>query len=398
MKDQEIKGGIMGSPFKLWRKLKKAIVGSELEKFIFWNHELCPGLLWRIPDPLVKNRTDVMAKAIPTTPEKMEKAYGFVVMEYEKAIFLQKGQFIDECESGYYQLEKDARVPGTEIVWIDTREMKVKWGISETLTLDNIMIGAYGTSIIKINNPKNFILNVISAKRQLDPENVENWIKDALRSAIAETFSKMEIVTLHREHDVVLAAVKGGLQSIFLHWGVELIHLEILGLNIPDEYKDVLQESAKLQILETKKKIEAKQLELEAQRVITSAEIEARADEFKAQGLKALDMATAEVETEKYKKFAEIAQSGLDIGKVMQAEGVKSALTKSEIKSDSLEGIGGLSVVSSKKRDEIEAEIKKCKELIEKCDEKLLEGTLSEEKHDEIVSRLKKKIEILRNK
>ena len=77
----------------------------------------------------------------------------------------------------------------------------------------------------------------------------------------------------------------------------------------------------------------------------------------------------------------------------MQAEGVKSALTKSEIKADSLQCIGDLSVVSSEKS----AEIKKCKEMIERCDEQLLEGKISEEKHNEIVSRLKKKLESLQN-
>ncbi|MHA1250909.1 MAG: hypothetical protein ACTSRP_13030 [Candidatus Helarchaeota archaeon] len=69
-----------------------------------------------------------------------------------------------EYTPGNYILTADARIPGTEIIWIDKGESKIKWGVTEAFVQDSIMISAHGVAYIKIINPTNFFNNVLTGK------------------------------------------------------------------------------------------------------------------------------------------------------------------------------------------------------------------------------------------
>ena len=90
-------------------------------------------------------------------------------------------------------------------------------------------------------------------------------------------------------------------------------------------------------------------------------------------------------------------QKGLDVARTMQAEGLKSMLEKSEIKATSFNNLGNLSMTGSNQESIKREEIMKIERQIEKLDDKLIEGTLSEEKHAELLNRLKKKLKDLNN-
>jgi hypothetical protein len=97
--------------------------------------------------------------------DRFRKDDGFIVKDLENAVLLQSGSLVGVAGSGIYELDKSAKQPGSEIIWVTKGEFIIKWGTPGIYTADNILVGCYGISRMRVVNPRNFIMNVVSYKR-----------------------------------------------------------------------------------------------------------------------------------------------------------------------------------------------------------------------------------------
>ncbi len=58
--------------------------------------------------------------SFPQPGDKIKDKKFFAVKDYEKVLFYNQGVLVDVLWGGIYELDKKARIKGTEIVWIDT--------------------------------------------------------------------------------------------------------------------------------------------------------------------------------------------------------------------------------------------------------------------------------------
>ncbi len=409
LSDSELKGGI-SKPFKgMFRKIKKAIVGSEYDLFALWDHQKRRGLVWKIPDPF-----KVGAKNIPHGPEEMGKMYGFGVREYETAVVLDKGEITEIVKVGYYKLEEDSRWPGTEIIFVDNREFKIDWGVKEAYSSDNVMVGAYGRAYIKLSDPINFIKNVdrrvfeynvqstyneFAATKEGDvydgehfQYSINEFMKDSLIGILRDVMGHLNVVNLYRDRDIFINNVREKTGQVIDRWGLELTNIEILGVKVPEEYKQTLTLEADKKSLAAQQELQQQKIAFATEQKLKTAEMAHQIAAMEIERKKAEKSIDVSLETERMKGLAEAQQKGLNVAQVLQADGVKEMLTKSEIKANSLEGLGGISVTSAAADSEKFEEIKKAEIMLGKLDEKLIDGTISEQKHEELSRRYKEKL------
>ncbi len=127
----------------------------------------------------------------------------FSVKSYETAILFQLSQYIGTIQEGIWEFGEMYIHPSTEIVWIDTTEFKTRWGATDIYLSDGIKIGAFGSLLLKISNPKNFVMNVVSSKKIIEREQVDKFIFDVVVQSYKEVLSEFKVEDVIKSRDEI---------------------------------------------------------------------------------------------------------------------------------------------------------------------------------------------------
>ncbi|MHA2223639.1 MAG: SPFH domain-containing protein [Candidatus Hodarchaeales archaeon] len=182
--------------------------------------------------------------------DSFRKFDGFIVKDPENVILLQSGSLVGVAGNGIYELDKAAKHPGSEIIWVTKREFIIKWGTPGIYTSDNIMIGCFGISRMRVVNPRNFIMNVVSHKRYYTSVELKNWVKQTIVAAVKHVMSRYTVPELLKERRSLEIQTRSELGPETSRWGVELVGLDIGGFKVPDEYQALLSYEIEKQVLE----------------------------------------------------------------------------------------------------------------------------------------------------
>ncbi len=168
-----------------------------------------------------------------------EKITAFIVKAYETAILLQLGKAVGVLNEGIYEIEKEFQYSGTDIIWINKTEFQTRWGASDVYLSDNIKIGAFGSLIVKISDPKNFVLNVVAGKQVVERKAVDDFVFTQVVATYKDVLGDYTIDDVIRSRDAVKQKVTAKLFDILSHWGIELVTLEVEGFKLPEGYEQI---------------------------------------------------------------------------------------------------------------------------------------------------------------
>ncbi|MFX1286201.1 MAG: SPFH domain-containing protein [Promethearchaeota archaeon] len=180
---------------------------------------------------------------------------GFIVKDPENAILLQSGSLVGVAGSGIYELDKSAKRPGSEIIWVTKREFIIKWGTPGIYTSDNIMVGCYGISRMRVVNPRNFIMNVVSHKQYYSGNELKNWVKQTIIAAVKHVLSRYSVPEMLKERRSLEIQTRSELGPETSRWGLELVGLDIGGFKVPDEYQALLSYEIEKQVLKQRREL-----------------------------------------------------------------------------------------------------------------------------------------------
>ncbi len=195
-----------------------------------------------------------------------QKIDGFTVREYEAGILLQLGRFAGVVPSGLWAIDDDLQQTGTEIVWVDTTDFKVRWGFGGQFTGDNKKIGANGEMVLHISDPQSFVMKIVSSKRVVEREQLEEFILGQITTIMRVLFRDYKLEKLLGERETFQNVARAKLHDTFVPWGLEMVNLEVLGFNVPEEFEAMSSDQARH---ERELAREKQQLELERQRIET---------------------------------------------------------------------------------------------------------------------------------
>ncbi|MFX1339131.1 MAG: SPFH domain-containing protein [Promethearchaeota archaeon] len=184
--------------------------------------------------------------SFPQPDDNIKNKKYFAVKDYEKVLFYNKGELISMLGGGVYELDKTARIKGTEIVWIDTSFKDIPWGIPRTEgipTQDGCIIGVYGDLKLKINDVKTFYNDVVAGIKTWTLQDLRKWIIGLLHTSLRDIFKNYNaknIILVDREHVINLLISK--VTEEFLRYGLELETFNVIGINPPEDVASLFKE------------------------------------------------------------------------------------------------------------------------------------------------------------
>jgi len=182
----------------------------------------------------------------PQSGDNIKEKKFFAVKDYEKTLFYNKGELIGVLRGGVYELDKKARIKGTEIVWIDTSFTEIPWGIPQSEgipTKDGYIVGLYGDLKLKISDVKVFYNDVVAGTKIWTIQNLKDWIVSLMHTSLRDifkTYNAKSIILEDRERVINLITSK--VTEEFLRYGLELETLNVIGIKAPDDAEKLFKE------------------------------------------------------------------------------------------------------------------------------------------------------------
>ncbi|MDP6460090.1 MAG: zinc-ribbon domain-containing protein [Candidatus Hydrothermarchaeota archaeon] len=177
----------------------------------------------------------------------------FLVGEYERALFIRDGKIYQEFGSGSHTASKLSPTTKTHLIYVSLMPFKLKWGLPETMSRDNVTVGCHGTVELQVDNPKMFWAQVMGSKTTYSKSKLRAHILANLQGVIRSELAKLSTSEIYLERDALIAVLRGKLSEMFQAMGIDYKRFDIAGISIPEEIKKGI-ESLKLHEIELGKK------------------------------------------------------------------------------------------------------------------------------------------------
>jgi len=192
--------------------------------------------------------------SFPQPGDKIKDKKYFAVKDYEKALFYNQGTLVDVLRGGIYELDKKARIKGTEIVWIDTSLIEIPWGVPKKHglpTKDGVTIGLFGDLKLKISDIKAFYNDIVAGKKEWVVQDLKNWIMSLLHTSLRDIFKKYNVKqVILEDRERVINLITSKITEEFLRYGLELETFNIIGIKTPEDIQEVLdQDKEKMKVI-----------------------------------------------------------------------------------------------------------------------------------------------------
>ena len=191
--------------------------------------------------------------SFPQPGDKIKDKKYFAVKDYERVLFYNQGRLVDVLRGGIYELDKKARIKGTEIVWIDTSLIEIPWGIPKKHgipTKDGVTVGLFGDLKLKISDVKTFYNDIVAGKKEWIIQDLKDWIMGLLHTSLKDIFKKYnmkQIILEDRERVINLITSK--ITEEFLRYGLELETFNVIGMKTPEGIQEILDKDKELSLI-----------------------------------------------------------------------------------------------------------------------------------------------------
>ena len=280
-----------------------------------------------------------------------------LVREGEACVYYRDGKIYDVLGAGRHKVD-DKFFLVSDYTFVDLGLLKIKFGIPEgqIMTRDRIPMSSYGNVTIQIEDPKIFLTNIVAGQPKYYESDLRNWVRDEVTEILGSSLSKMASMDVFINKEIIESISRVKSREMFNEFGIKFIDLNLISVKFPTDIERAY----------TKKVVS-----------ITDAEAEiTRYKMLQEAGISALDM-------EKIKAMQEFAKrKGGGIGTIYDANVLANVM--GPIKSD----VPKTTTSESK-------EIAKIHDMMMKLDEKLLDGKITEERYDKMMTRYKKRLEEL---
>ncbi len=280
-----------------------------------------------------------------------------LVREGEACVYYRDGKIYDVLGPGRHKVD-DKFFIVSDYTFVDLGLLKIKFGIPEgqIMSRDRIPMSSYGNVTIQIEDPKIFLTNLVAGQPKYYEGDIRNWVRDEIMEILGSALSKMGSMEVYTQKETVESIARVKSREMFNEFGIKFIDLNLISVKLPDEIEKAY-----------------------TQKVVSVTDAEAEITRYKMlqdAGISALDM-------EKIKAMQELARrKGGGIGTVYDSQVLANIM--GPIKSD-----------TARTRPTESSEVVKIRELMLKLDEKLIDGTISEERYDKMMTRYKNRLKEL---
>jgi membrane protease subunit (stomatin/prohibitin family) len=196
--------------------------------------------------------------SFPQPGSNIKKVRYFAVRDYEKVLFYNKGTLIGDISSGIYELSKDARIKGTQIVWIHIAKIQIPWGIpirNGIPTKEGYEVGCHGNIEVRISDPETFYNTIVAGKKEWIVQDLKNWIMSLLHSSLRDIFKNYNLKQIKLEdRERVINLVKSKVAEEFSEYGLQLDSFNIIKIIVPENLQEVVDHDTDKALIVTQTK------------------------------------------------------------------------------------------------------------------------------------------------
>ena len=370
-------------------------------------------LIWRLPrDP--HERASLFSNA-----------QSVIVNEGEVAVVLEDGVAGGALAPGRYLFERARVVGSLDAIWIKTGQRDVRWGVGNISTIDGIQVSGSGVIYLKVVDALKFNTEVVQGALVLPVPQLQRLLLPRIQGVLRSEMAKTPALALQTERDAFQSTIQERLNDTFAEMGLSIVGFEVVEVNLPPEFKAAIAQATMVQHTGTARLIEAQQA-AQMRQIEAAAEAQARLTEgmsnvqlmeaMQVRGIDPLKLKALEALT----SYAENPhQGGGMIGGDIAGANLFGQVAAAALAGPALGGVGTPPVLRLPDpgpqppavptaplpgppstpapaavvghSSELAAKLAKVEEQIEKLDDKLLDGEVSEEYHERMMARLQEK-------
>ena len=398
--------GVMASLLNLGIRVEEAAtqVGVRFGKIpLQWPSGVDSGIIHRLSrDP--HDRASMFAEVQP-----------IVVNEGETAVVLQDGKAQGALEPGRYVFERPRLVGVFDILWIKIGQRMLKWGMGNVVSADGIQISGNGVVYVKVVDGVAFNSEVVQGASIMVDLDLQRFLMPQLQGVLRSTVVKWGALEIQGQRESFTETIRKNLDETFARLGIGIVGFEVIEINLPPEFKEIISRStlslhqAKAELIQAQTRAQVTQIEAagvaQAQILGGMAQVQLMAamqeqgfDPMKLKALEALNTfaATPSVgglmggDQAKTALFGQLAAAALSTSGPQRADAVPPVpasvqqLLAAEDSAHVPEPIGS-APTAAMTPDEINRQI-------DALTERLVEGKISEDTFNKLVSRLEAKL------
>jgi membrane protease subunit (stomatin/prohibitin family) len=192
-----------------------------------------------------------------------------IVQDSQTALFYRDGKVLDEFKSGRHTLTTE-NIPlltklislpfgGTspfqaQVYFLSMKKfIDLKWGTKSPINfrdseLTYVQLRASGKFSIRITNPRQFMLEIVSTQGLYTTNDIEDYLRDAIVSRLNSVLGKnlKTVFELGQYFAQIESGVKAEVADFFNAMGIELTDLIIVGIVPPDEVQEKINERSSM--------------------------------------------------------------------------------------------------------------------------------------------------------
>ena len=374
-------------------------------------------IIWRLPQHS-EQRASILAKS-----------QTIVVNEGETAVVLEDGVAGGALPPGRYVFERTRIVGSLDVIWIKTGQRDVRWGVGNVSTADGIQVSGNGVIYVRVNDGVRFNAEVVQGEMVLPVPQLQRFLLPRIQGVLRVVMARTQALALQTERDGFQSSIKERLGEIFTDMGLTIVGFEVVEIQLPPEFKAAIAQATMTQHTGTAKLIAAQQ-QAQMRQIEAVSEAQARLTEgmsqvqlMEAMQLRGIDPLKLKA-LEALNTYAENPHGG-GIGGDMAGAQLFGHVAAAALATSSLGGAGmalpavsllpAASVVTSPtpapsaatvttstaapppvtgradSSGDVAAKLAKVEAQIEKLDDKLLDGEISEDYHAGMMERLQSK-------
>ena len=237
------------------------------------------GLFRRLGDSLTLKVIDwndasknTMVYKYPMDGRKIFFGSKLTVRDSQVAIFMNKGEIADVFTPGMYSL-KSSNLPIlssllglpygfkspflADVFFVNTKQFtNMKWGTSNPITMRDkdfgkIRIRAFGSYAFKVVDAAKFLKELFGTNSSFETEDIENYLKSMLVSAISDTIAESKVSALDLASNLLEfnKMTRESVKSHFEPLGLQITNCIIENISFPEEVEKAIDKSTSMGVL-----------------------------------------------------------------------------------------------------------------------------------------------------
>lgn len=215
---------------------------------------------------------NTIAYRFPVQGNEIKMGAQLIVRESQVAVFVNEGTLADVFEPGRFTLST-GNMPiltkikswpygfnspfKAEVYFINTKQFtNQKWGTSNPVMMRDpefgmLRIRAFGTYSFKIDNPVQFLKEILGTNAVFTTEGITEQLKSILVSGLSELIAETKIPALDlvTQYNELNTAAIPKLQPMFDSYGIKLLMVNIENISLPEEVEKAIDKRTAMGVI-----------------------------------------------------------------------------------------------------------------------------------------------------